>query len=181
MPVRTRRRAVREREVNGLVVFRWCLSEIPGTESLLSVPVYRSEAEARRGWAVWRRRVWARTHRFQLPHPAQAFDGLTLTGLADVLRRWNFVGPFDPTPTLRLLAEDHARLNDFEKTRGARSIPDYLGLLRTDLAAIDRCARDLAVFQGDWWRRPYPGHHLFTAARYGDGDAQAIVRNVDVD
>ena len=169
MPVRTRRPALRDRQVNGMRVFRWSLGAVPGMESLLDEPVYRSEAEARRGWEVWRRRVWSVTHRFRLPTGAQYFDELTLSGLDDVFRRWNHVGPFDPTPTLRLLAADHAAILRFEQTRGARAIGDYLALLREDLATVDRTARTLGAFPGDWWLRQCPYHTLVTAAVYGGG------------
>jgi hypothetical protein len=170
VPVRRRLTALRDTAVDPISCFRWSAGG-DGLDHLLGQPHFRTEAEARHAWQRVRRAVWSRAYRFTVPDPAAHFDGLTMHAHQTVLWSWNHVGPYDLTAVLAGLKTDHANLLAFERTKGARSIPDYLSLLRSDLATIEQTARRLAASAAPYWQRACPYHVLVTAARYGDGDA----------
>jgi signal recognition particle subunit SEC65 len=144
MPPRRRLIPKMRREVlDPIETFLWSLDGI-GLDSLINLPVFRTEAEARRAWEGARRAVWAETERFTLPGAAERFDGLTLEGLKFVRSTWNVLPPFDLAEAVRRLAEDRANVERFASTRGGRQITDYLAILRRDLDTIEETAHELA-------------------------------------
>ena len=150
--------------------FAWSSDDTFTASYFYDEPAFPSVEAAKAAWPRCRLAMWNQTHRFQVPHAAEVFDGITLNSRQHLLSAWYLRGPFDLVATLEVLASDRAHLSTFERREriAAAELSDVLTLFRADMAAIETAARDLAAWSGEDWRRPYPGHAISSAKKYGD-------------
>lgn len=153
MPVRRRLTGVARRDIDPLDVFAWSHT---GLDHLLGGDCYATSAEASRAWQRVRRQIWARSHRFQIPGPSRVYDDLRFESMAWLRLEFCCVPPFRLAEGLEVLAADRQALAAFARTRAARSISDYLEVLRGDFDLVEAAMRESAAWPvSSWWRRPY--------------------------
>ena len=142
-----------------------------GTEHVIpGEQVYPSPGAAARAWRQgdMRVRVWAGTHRFNVPHAATLYDGITHDGWDVLWTTWN-AASFHLGAVLEALAEDRAAVARFQQRepRAAHAIGGFLNLWLNDLDRIEQEARRVAAVDGRPWARGAP--QIASALMYGDG------------
>jgi hypothetical protein len=166
----TRRRLARHSvpRVDAVSCFRWTTNGYSPHPFGADVPVYGNETEARSAWEIYRRDVWAASHRMEVPRTAKLYDGLTTIGRDVIWETFSYINGIDLDGALAGLEADRTAITRFERAnpKGAYSIADFLAKWRSDLDAIESIARRL---QADRDCGAY--QQLGSAQRYASEDS----------